>query len=156
MLNDRRLDFKPPTTRGRTFPTRPTPILPTRKPRESEDRHSVGAEHLEVLGRAEIPDLVSGAGDLPRRPSPASSGFRRTQYLAGRVVSSRATVTASTDQCRAHRDAGPRGLPRATGVTAPRCARSRRAGGLPRRSPPEPFAASRSGTRGWRPAGLLP
>ncbi len=41
----------------------------------------------------------------------------------------RAKVRASTDQCRAHRDAGPRGRPRATGVTAPRCPRSRRAGG---------------------------
>jgi hypothetical protein len=37
-------------------------------------------------------------------------------------------VRASTDQRRAHRDAGPRGLPRATGVTAPRCPRSWRAG----------------------------
>src|SRR6266446_6945501 len=92
MLNDRRLDFIPPTTRGRTFPTRPTPILSARKPHESEDRHSIDVEHLEVLGRAEIPDLVSGTGDLPRRPSPASSGFRRTQYLAGRVVSRRAKV----------------------------------------------------------------
>src|SRR6266481_9356503 len=96
MLNDPRLDFKPPTTRGRTFPTRPTPILSARKPHESEDRHTVDVEHLEVLGRAEIPDLVSGTGDLPRRPSPASSGFRRTQYLASRVVRRRAKVRAST------------------------------------------------------------
>src|SRR5258708_18934717 len=72
MLNDRRLDFKPPTTRGRTFPTRPTPILSARKPRESEDRQSVDVEHLEVLGRAEIPDLVSATGGL-RGASPASS-----------------------------------------------------------------------------------
>src|SRR5712675_81105 len=51
MLKDRRLDFKPPTTRGAPFPTRPTPILSARKPRESEDRHSVDVDHLEVLGR---------------------------------------------------------------------------------------------------------
>ena len=92
--------------------------LSARKPRESEDRHPVDVEHLEVLGGAEIPDLVSGTGGL-RGASPASSGFRRTQYVAGRVVSSRAKVRASTNQCRAHRDAGPRGLSRATGVTAP-------------------------------------
>jgi hypothetical protein len=94
--------------------------LSARKPRESEVRHAVDVEHFEVLGGAEIPDLISGTGGL-RRASPASSGFRRTQYIAGRVVSSRAKVRASTDQCRAHRDGGPRGLPRATGVTAPRC-----------------------------------
>jgi hypothetical protein len=102
--------------------------LSARKPRESEDRHPVDVEHLEVLGGAEIPDLVSGTGGL-RGASPASSGFRRTQYVAGRVVSSRAKVRASTNQCRAHRNAGPRGLSRANGVTAPRCPRSLPAGG---------------------------
>src|SRR5260370_39290361 len=119
MLKDRRLDFKPPTTRGAPFPQGQR-RLSARKPRESEDRHPVDVEHFEVLSGAEILDLISGTGGL-RGASPASSGFRRTQYVAGRVVSSRAKVRASTDQCRAHRDAGPRGLPRATGVTAPRC-----------------------------------
>src|SRR5258708_10994529 len=63
--------------------------LSARKPRESEDRHPVDVEHLEVLGGAEIPDLVSGTGGL-RGASPASSGFRRTQYLGGRRASRRA------------------------------------------------------------------
>jgi hypothetical protein len=82
MLNDRRLDFKPPTTRGRTFPTRPTPILSARKPHESEDRHSVDVEHLEVLGRAEIPDLVSGAGDPAGLPRQAQDFGGRNILLA--------------------------------------------------------------------------
>jgi len=102
--------------------------LSAREPRESDDRHSVDVEHLEVLGGAETRSRQRDRRSA-RGASPASSGFRRTQYLASRVVRGRAKVRASTDQCRAHRDAGPRGRPRATGVTAPRCPRSRRAGG---------------------------
>src|SRR5260370_7832910 len=99
MLNDRRLDFKSPKPPGAHLSHKDNADLSARKPRESEVRHPVDVEHLEVLSGAEIPDLVSGTGGL-RGASPASSGFRRTQYVAGPVVSSRAKVRASTDQCR--------------------------------------------------------
>ena len=77
--------------------------LSAREPRESDDRHSVDVEHLEVLGGAETRSRQRDRRSA-RGASPASSGFRRTQYLASRVVRSRAKVRASTDQCRAHRD----------------------------------------------------
>src|SRR5258708_35580391 len=69
-------------------------VLSAREPRESDDRHSVDVEHLEVLGggrtRYSQRDRQSARG-----ASPASSGFRRTQDLASGVVRSRAKVRAS-------------------------------------------------------------
>lgn len=53
MLNDRRPDFKPPTTRGAHFPQGQRGTA--RKPRESEDRLSVDVEHLETRRPADVP-----------------------------------------------------------------------------------------------------
>jgi hypothetical protein len=60
MLKDHRLDFSNPQPPGAHLSHKDNADLLARKPHESEDRHPVDVEHLEVLGGAEIPDLVSG------------------------------------------------------------------------------------------------
>src|SRR5260370_41049934 len=102
MLNDRRLDFKSPKPPGAHLSHKDNADLSARKPRESEDRHPVDVEHLEVLGGGGIIDKDSGTGGL-RGASPASSGFRRTQDVAARVVDIRSKGGAATNQCSGQR-----------------------------------------------------
>jgi hypothetical protein len=93
MLNDRRLDFKSPKPPGAHLSHKDNADLSARKPRESEDRHPVDVEHLEVLGGAEIPDLVSGTGGLrgaPRQaPGPVSQTFTQQMVAVGTAIADR-------------------------------------------------------------------
>src|SRR5258708_28360440 len=63
--------------------------LSAREPRESDDRHSVDVEHLEVLGGAETRSRQRHRRSAPRA-SPASSRFRPTQYPSSRALRTRA------------------------------------------------------------------
>src|SRR5882762_4682293 len=90
MLNDRRLDFKSPKPPGAHLSHKDNADLSARKPRESEDRHPVDVEHLEVLGGAEIPDLVSGTGGLRGAPRTAP-GVRWENELSAELRAHLAT-----------------------------------------------------------------
>src|SRR5258706_16473761 len=99
--------------------------LSAREPRESDDRHSVDVEHLEVLGGRRIiykqRDRRSALG-----ASPASSGFRRRNILLAAL-------------CAAVRRGGP---PRITVVpiAMPGHGVGRGPPALPRRGAPAPGA----------------